>query len=103
MTRHAFSKFRAVTVNHETHTIEQWCELYPERHITVDMVHTRIKSGWTPQKAVTTPRVYERVRKPKIQPEALDIFKPEQSEDEWQFVHWTSRAGEYRRVKTNES
>jgi len=95
---HSFSRQRAVTVGHETHTIEEWCLLYKDRHITPEMVRERIMHGWTPQKAVTVPRTTVAKSRPIEQPES--VFK-DGDQSEWQFVHVGSRAGEYRRI--NES
>lgn len=101
-------RYTRVTVDDETHTIEEWVKFHPERKLTVSAVLARLKKGMTQAEAVTVPRLWSHSRadnnalRAKEDLESFIVKKPEvEPEYEWRFVPYTSHSGEWKKVKVN--
>lgn len=49
-----------ITIENETKTLSDWCDLY---NISYSLVSSRLCRGWEPLKALTTPKLRERKNK----------------------------------------
>ena len=88
------SIFAPVTINGETKSVRDWSETLAIVKLNVTM--DRIRRGWDPEKALTTPKI-------KISME--DYVEPPKPAKErkvigyvWKFVRVSSSAGEYRKT-----